>query len=648
MNWIKKVLPVIFVFGLLFFCSNVFAENNTVFDDLDRMETTAKGILYTIITDTDGNEHYLDGVFTVEEAEVVAASPYVASYSVYKEERELYKKEFHGTDFIADTDDAELFNKYGSSGSLNGYYTLKFSLDVSNNGKQCFLTGLSQDKCDEVENNIKESVLSDEDFSIEDTSFIDAEKITNDEGADDNMCWAAASSNILYYTGWAAKAGFDANSDEDDVFEAFVNNFYDGAGNAYLGFAWFFNGNYQKQGENDWAQVKDYSTSGGYLKDYDSYSVTQNISVSNVIENDTFSCLELGAVLSEMERGYGTQLGVSWGEKGSGHAVTVWGYVVDTSYDKDKKEYYKALIISDSDSDKNTTDRRTAPNKLHLINLEPYKSAKYNSWKTTNYKSAGTNGIINDFVLLCPYSDDIEMETSNKATKNRRSTVDFVPSMDVGTPIEDNEGNVVGISQKDSFNYSESIAVKLGLSNISDVTFNNGEVCFKCELKKGNVIIKSFMFKSRLTAQSYYNIAFPPFTAFEETKFSELEPGKYTLTYTIDPDNKISEAYKYQNTVSVDFEVNNIDEISGLITDDNKKKLVIYSADTKSAKLIVAGYDENDCICEVQYESVGLTEGNNNIELKDEVSECEYIKVLLCFNDENLIPICESKKFSLQ
>ena len=86
------------------------------------------------------------------------------------------------------------------------YYSAEFTIPETT--KNVFLAGLTAENIEETQQRIIDSYSGvDETLSLEDLSFIDAEKTINDT-EDDNLCWAAACSNILSYTGWGAQAGF--------------------------------------------------------------------------------------------------------------------------------------------------------------------------------------------------------------------------------------------------------------------------------------------------------------------------------------------------------------------------------------------------------------------------------------------------------
>jgi hypothetical protein len=79
----------------------------------------------------------------------------------------------------------------------------------------------------------------------------DAEKSpTNSE--DDLMCWAAAASNVLQWTGWGAVLGLDT---ADAIFDHFQDHWTDEGGLMEYGWDWWFDGTNPSQGWSGWSQV---------------------------------------------------------------------------------------------------------------------------------------------------------------------------------------------------------------------------------------------------------------------------------------------------------------------------------------------------------------------------------------------------------
>jgi hypothetical protein len=165
-------------------------------------------------------------------------------------------------------------------------------------------------------------------------SYYDAEKSpTNTE--DDLMCWAAAASNILAWTGWGSVVG-----DADTVFQYFQDHWTGAGGNAYYGWEWWFDGSNNSQGRlwerNGWSQVD--VAGGGFYTDYD-------FNDSYVYDPDNASAM--ANIDTYLHEGYGVTLGVT-DDVSIGHAITAWGY------EYDEKGNYLGVWVTDSDDSKNS------------------------------------------------------------------------------------------------------------------------------------------------------------------------------------------------------------------------------------------------------------------------------------------------------
>ena len=450
-----------------------------------------------------------------------------------------------------------------------GYYSVSFT--VPGTSYDVFLTGLTADNVEEVQQYIIDH-YNGKNFDIEDLSFIDAEK-TKEEDNDDYLCWAATASNMLTYTGWAAQAGFDS---EDDVFDAFVEAFTDNGSNPQRGIAWFMNGSSMNDNSGyddyagEYAVIEDYPNSGGYLKDYAFDSVTGFVSYEDFYMED---CIEL---LKDENCSIGLALTITYlstGETG-GHAVTMWGCVEDTSKSVDDPERYVDIIISDSDSDEKAgVDRREAPNIYSMYSLTwdgAYYSFNYSS-KVVAY--------LEEYTYLIPYSPELDRETDPDADRSKMTTPDlafdcvYLMDDDMLTSIQDvfESGSTIYfmgciINQAD-VSYSELIDFT------AVITDSEGNEI--CRLKKvyslgGDSLDPTYFITPRLLS------------------FPGISEGDYTITYILNADRSVDEAYYYNNEVSVDFAVRD----SYLVGDaDNNGEISILDVTRIQRRL--AGYTLN-------------------------------------------------------
>ncbi len=193
-------------------------------------------------------------------------------------------------------------------------------------------------------------------------TWADAEK-SSPNTEDDLMCWAAAASNILEWTGWGKVGGM---TNTDQMFTYFQDHWTDVGGAMAFGWEWWFTGINPSQGWPDWSQV-DVPGGGFYpsLNFYDYFHETESTS------------LALSAVDEYLHAGYGTTLGVYAPD--SGHAITCWGF----RYDTNSPKYYTGIWVTDSDDDKNGYPPR--PDSLR------YYDAKYTAGKWYLQNFYGTN-----------------------------------------------------------------------------------------------------------------------------------------------------------------------------------------------------------------------------------------------------------------
>lgn len=416
------------------------------------------------------------------------------------------------------------------------FYSAEFIIPETQ--KKVFLAGLTADNIAETQRKIVASYTkADQGFSIEDLSFIDAEKRKGDPD-DDNLCWAAACANTLSYTGWAEMAGFET---EDDVFDAFVSAFTDDGNVSKYGYGWFFNGvdTYNKlYGEG--ARVKNYGESGKYLPDYAYDRVTGSADLCDDYE-------KLASATELLREGCGVALGVEVfvnNTHAGGHEVTMWGAVFDEAYEPDQPAYYDMLFITDSDSDKynaDYTDRRQAKNEMDLYKLSYFDEEIYGeSTSTMSYFDGQNTCALYDIDWIIPYSEKEETESDELATKDKTTTKDIAIS-DVFL------SNSTGGSYTDEFMLGDTVYINPTIKNVGDYAFSVSPYHTLRATISGTDFIYERNFSSNLRPGSYINsIVFPA---------EGLKKGDYTLTVSFDSDHQAEEAYYYNNIYTIDFSV---------------------------------------------------------------------------------------------
>lgn len=462
----------------------------------------------------------------------------------------------------------------------NGFYSADFML--SDGISEVFLTGLTRDNVSEIEQAIKNGYSSGN-FKLSDLGFLDTEK-TRDADDDDEMCWAAASSNLLAYTGWGAQAGY---TDPDDLFELYIDSFENKGGHPYWGIGWFFNG--IKNTNSTAALPVNYPNSGAYLSNYAFDEIASTVAMQQT------GAQGMGQIYRALREGCGAAVNVTL-FKGSqnmgGHSVSCWGFVTDTRYAEDSKAFYKSLIITDSDSDEmKGVDRRTAPDIMSAFALTSYV---YGSNDTYSFRiTSDQTAIITDGTVIRPYRADLPRETSSSATRNRRTTADLLfNELRLGSE-ESADGIQTKYAVGDSIYYAPSI-LNMGEKNYS------GNFSFKITV-------------TDVTGKQWYTYTADAGTAtikpnrivnFTDTfKINKALPaGDYTATFSVNPLHAVKEAYYYNNEKSIDFKVrdtyflgdaDNDGDISVIDATMMQRTLATFDADLTGAEALRGDIDRS-------------------------------------------------------
>lgn len=512
---------------LVLLCTQVFAAQET----LAALRLDPEPGFTTRMEDTDGNTLTRSGVLNPDGLANSVRSAKIASYSIYYNGRLLMTV----TPVGFSEPDAAVMS--GGAPTCTGFYKTTFSIDDT---REIFLTGLTESTLEQVQTELTASALEDRYFSLTNVDFIDAEKEFTDvaEGeiaSDANLCWAAASSNMLRFSGWGSEAGFRT---EDDLFESFISAFTDAGGSYTYGLDWFFNGYYAMQGNDGWAQLRAPGESGKYLSEYPADSLYQTYEISNHIDN-------LRPVLDALERD--CAVGISIGNYLSsfrigGHAITLWGYLHDTSASPYSKEAYPAIFISDSDSDKyDGALRRQAPNRLRVMMMDGmFDGFGADSWEL-DYPSTFP-WRLESFTVLEPYRAELEQDASG--THNKNTSADFsVQDLYVrASTFDDLELGIDTIPANQSFKIGgialNNSAVNLSSARLQIVTTitQNGQTVWEKTSQRS---------VSRFSANAYVKLS--------ET-CNSLAAGSYEATIRVTASG-ISEAYLLNNTRSISFTV---------------------------------------------------------------------------------------------
>lgn len=509
-------------------------------DEFSQMPARQAEGFYTQIIDTEGEMHIIDGLISSEEIEEGGYAEKIASYEIFSKGESVMKVTLNdvvsqGEVNLSGADDEPF---------VNGYYSVRFSLSQEDN-TEAFLTGLSDTNVDLVQEEMLNAAIENSQFSMEALDFIDAEKTNLPEDGDDLHCWAATSANMLHYTGWGQKVGFYS---PDDIFEEFIAAFDDKGSLEPMGLNWFFNGTNDMQNQDNWAQVKDYGNSGRYLPQYSAIGNYKYFDIQADYKN-------IIKAFDALDNGYGLGISLGWYQEEvrlGGHAITLWGYIIDKDFAETDLQHYKALIVSDSDNDMTEdTNRRVAPNKLNVLNMAPYQYGKRNSWYFENYYGSN-NGVLEDFTALAPYSDDIEYETDLDATLNHFTNLDFF----VNGLWLSNDSLEEGSSSK-VFAQGDTIYLMPELANASALDFTEGrELVYNITVKEKDSGTVIFTEKEAYTGGiEPCNMCSPQNGVRTVIPSSEYEAGVYTVEIEIPKSSDFAESLYYNNKYTCDFRI---------------------------------------------------------------------------------------------
>ncbi len=154
---------------------------------------------------------------------------------------------------------------------------------------------------------------------------------------DDSMCWAAAASNILAWTGWGYAAGRGFSS-EDQMFAHFQDHWTDNGGNALYAWEWWFSGVHSSPTGFGFAVV-DVLGGGGFWP---------NENLSGYYRREGDPALAMSAVSTFLHAGLGVALTL-WDGYRSAHQITAWGYEYDPTGSL-------GVYVTDSDDDMNAAN----------------------------------------------------------------------------------------------------------------------------------------------------------------------------------------------------------------------------------------------------------------------------------------------------
>lgn len=459
--------------------------------------------VYSVVTDKDGSET-IDGapdVDTVDDA---------SEYELYIDRKKTLE--------------------VGASGSSDKRFHVEFM--IPDTSLEVYLTGLCAENVNEIQQAILSSYIEGEPFDFKNLNFIDAEKL-KPEKSDSNLCWAASCANLLVYTGWAKRAGF---ADEDEVFDLYNASFSNNGGFQYNGLAWFFNG--VSLGNNlgfSTAKIYDYPNSGAYFNNY-AFDMVCGY-------EDIHTVTQLNNMEAQLKSGCGVSPGVAIlqnGTAGGGHSITLWGFVTDTLRPKNDANRFRHVFITDSDSDMfEDSDRSLSEN---IINMKPTYTTEKGQlcFDYDNQLSA----VFEDFTYLLPYKSTLPRERDLATMRNKTKYPD------IGFGHVSLSENKYELEQAALHESGRKLYLGFEVNNVSDKDYRADiNVSRNIVNENGKVLLNDTvtLAKNRLNKAEA--------TSIEYTELKNLPAGDYKITLKVNEKSPVMEAYYYNNTYTLNFQM---------------------------------------------------------------------------------------------
>ncbi len=420
-----------------------------------------------------------------------------------------------------------------------GYLASRIYIDST----EIFVTGLVEDNIDKVETELVRNYNASKEVIIEDSNLIDAEKIKETYN-NEYMCWAATSANLLTYSGWAQKAGFE---NEDKLCLDYESHFKNVGLDAGTSMSWFFNGSTGFSMSDTSKILRDYPESGAYIRTVNSKDILAQYDLYG--ENAYKAMPYLKLHLKEGDGVYIRKTQSSGNNYMGGHLMNCWGYIVDNSYSEDSKAHYKALITGDSVSTMRYQTKAEAPNQYNIYHLEGYKGDTYegflDGFKMTDY-SQYTDYFTN-FGAIASVDGCTELTVETEGCGNTAKTIDIsshflgssFDSLDMPSPLR--------LSTVPS---DENISIVFTLINYSDLIFD-GTIKYSVDIldsEEKNVFHYDSEFNGKINNSNSF--------VFQNIDTGKtFSPGNYEVYLTINPNKDFEEAFYYNNVKKYSFKV---------------------------------------------------------------------------------------------
>ncbi|MBR1749263.1 MAG: hypothetical protein IJ740_00075 [Ruminococcus sp.] len=472
------------------------------------------------------------------------------------------------------------------------FVTVNEEINTSSGSRKLIMTGLKDANKDlavkAVEDNYDEKNSAP--IKLIDNSFCDAEKwsVTNGEyteNADSKQCWASATSNMLWISGWASRVNNPTTGkpfeSEDEIFELYNEKFTDEGSEAPEAITWFFTGEYYSPTfSRNAALIDTENPVNGVMKQFycplvlETYKLTSDSGAISNLERLNCSADSSAVMHVGVSRIYDGSVA-----RTSQHALTAAGVITDPNAEK-AEDKYKAILLIDSDNDgepigeaaeldnptveQRNADKKARPNSYTLYPLKFKKDIQgIPYWEVVNF-SEDDEWYIHRLDVFPLYSEDvIEGCTETEGTKSVVDNVDLVLETAFATNktitidrLFQSENTV----KKDTFTADEAINLSYFISNRSSVIFDEDYFNGRSVRVDWEVVNKA---TGKVVLQGSDYAEFPIWSLVERNyvtplnskngKHIDLDAGEYTVTVKANSDKSIPEAY-FLNNVSKQFD----------------------------------------------------------------------------------------------
>ena len=190
-------------------------------------------------------------------------------------------------------------------------------------------------------------------------------------------------------------------------------------------------------------------------------------------------------------------------------------------------------------------NRRTAPNKLHVLNMESYTEDGYDSWRFIDYYD-GT-GVLESISLLAPYNEDVPHETDSGASLDKFADPDL-HIWQVNISNDEYDTDLVA----DTFTTGDTIYMIPTIENLAAVDWE-GELSYTVNIVDSTGV-------SVWSGSGTYSGAIEGFGNADMSKTTKISVeglplGEYTAEISVNPEKTVQEAYFYNNTTEYEITV---------------------------------------------------------------------------------------------